>query len=46
MEAYTLPLEEILDMVYLAEEHGYTQDEALSLLAKYNLIEDSDDDMD
>lgn len=46
MEPYTIPLEQILEMVHLAEEQGYSRDEALSLLAKHNLIEDSDDDMD
>lgn len=46
MESYTIPLEQILEMIHLAEEQGYTLDEALSLLANHGFIEISDDDMD
>lgn len=43
---YTLPKEEILEMVHLAQEQGYTTDEAINLLVKYHIISNSDDDMD
>lgn len=44
--SYTLPNDQIIEMVHLAQEQGYTTDEALKLLAKHHLISDSDDDMD
>ncbi|MCI8470331.1 MAG: hypothetical protein HFJ35_02395 [Clostridia bacterium] len=38
--------ETLIDLIKRAEEQGYTQDEAIALLVKYNLVSDDPDDMD
>lgn len=44
--SYTISMGEILELVSLAKEQGYSTDEALSMLVNYGLIENSNEDMD
>ncbi len=46
MDNFTYPAEELINLVKLAEEQGYTRDEAIDLLVKYRLISDEPNDID